>query len=187
MAGHLPDRLSPERDVRWLLRRPGPATIRCPFVAHLGRADQARPCPLLRPKRTVPVKRRKAGIDPSRTLASRRTCTYSITSLAPERKSAETLSPRAKLLRKQSQTNAGERRKGEPDGVSRTIRSIASLRTRHCGSHGGARVRPSPDSVHVVKVVLHMPEQRQIREKYWGVCWKWGFIPFPCRKSRRRT
>jgi hypothetical protein len=33
--------------------------------------------------------------------------------------------------------------------------------------------------------VLHMPEQRQIGEKYWGVCWKWGFIPFPCRKTRR--
>jgi hypothetical protein len=35
--------------------------------------------------------------------------------------------------------------------------------------------------------VLHMPEQRQIGEKYWGVCWKWGFIPFPCRKTRRRA
>src|SRR6266567_7866241 len=28
-------------------------------------------------------------------------------------------------------------------------------------------------------------EHRQIGEKYWGVCWKWGFIPFPCRKTRR--
>jgi hypothetical protein len=29
-----------------------------------------------------------------------------------------------------------------------------------------------------------MPEQRQIDETYWGVCWKWGFIPYPCRKHR---
>ncbi len=35
--------------------------------------------------------------------------------------------------------------------------------------------------------ILHMSEQRQIGEKYWGVCWKWGFIPFPCRKTRRRA
>jgi hypothetical protein len=46
--------------------------------------------------------------------------------------------------------------------------------------------RPSRDFVHVLRrEVSHMPEQRQIGEKYWGVCWKWGFIPIPCRKTRR--
>jgi hypothetical protein len=28
-----------------------------------------------------------------------------------------------------------------------------------------------------------MPEQRQIGEKYWGVCWKWGFYPNPLPKD----
>lgn len=28
-----------------------------------------------------------------------------------------------------------------------------------------------------------MPEQRQITETYWSVCWKWIF-PYPCRKTR---
>src|SRR5258706_11338572 len=28
-----------------------------------------------------------------------------------------------------------------------------------------------------------MPEQRQVAETYWSVCWKWIF-PYPCRKTR---
>ena len=27
-----------------------------------------------------------------------------------------------------------------------------------------------------------MPTQQTVR--YWTVCWKWGFIPYPCRKTR---
>ena len=23
-----------------------------------------------------------------------------------------------------------------------------------------------------------------ITESYWGVCWKWGFIPYPCKKTK---
>ncbi len=23
-----------------------------------------------------------------------------------------------------------------------------------------------------------------ITVRYWGVCWKWGFIPYPCRKTK---
>jgi hypothetical protein len=36
-------------------------------MAHLGRADQARPCPLLRPKRTCSVRGGIAANDPIRT------------------------------------------------------------------------------------------------------------------------
>src|SRR5215207_3572771 len=31
-----------------------------------------------------------------------------------------------------------------------------------------------------------MPEQRQVQETYWSVCWKWIF-PYPCRKTRTVT
>lgn len=27
-----------------------------------------------------------------------------------------------------------------------------------------------------------MPTRQDVR--YWGVCWKWGFLPYPCRKHR---
>jgi hypothetical protein len=28
-------------------------------------------------------------------------------------------------------------------------------------------------------------EQVQLNEMYWSVCWKWGVVPYPCRKSRK--
>ena len=30
-----------------------------------------------------------------------------------------------------------------------------------------------------------MAEYVEVVETYWSTCWKWGFIPYPCRKSRR--
>lgn len=31
-----------------------------------------------------------------------------------------------------------------------------------------------------------MPEQKQVQETYWDVCWKWVF-PYPCKKTRTVT
>lgn len=30
-------------------------------------------------------------------------------------------------------------------------------------------------------------QQMEITETYWSTCWKWGFIPYPCKKSRTVT
>jgi hypothetical protein len=30
-------------------------------------------------------------------------------------------------------------------------------------------------------------EQVTVTESYWTVCWKWGFIPYPCKKTRTVT
>jgi hypothetical protein len=30
-------------------------------------------------------------------------------------------------------------------------------------------------------------QQETFTESYWSVCWKWGFIPYPCRKTRTVT
>lgn len=29
-----------------------------------------------------------------------------------------------------------------------------------------------------------MPQQKQVEETYWTVCWGWGFAPYPCKKTK---
>lgn len=29
--------------------------------------------------------------------------------------------------------------------------------------------------------------RQEVQLTEWGVCWKWGFIPYPCRKTRTVT
>jgi hypothetical protein len=29
-------------------------------------------------------------------------------------------------------------------------------------------------------------EPYEAEVSYWGVCWKWGFIPYPCRKKKKK-
>ena len=30
-------------------------------------------------------------------------------------------------------------------------------------------------------------QKETVTIRYWGICWKWGFIPYPCRKTNQVT